>query len=88
MGDFIAQIKILGDILDRWAIKFVNKNSKKARILGFGRYFFLSLCSKVRFGAILDFKWAIFRLVDVATLTAGLPTHSLAKKKRKVFQSN
>ena len=32
MGDFIAQNKILGDILVLWAIKFVNKNAKKAQI--------------------------------------------------------
>ena len=53
MGNFITQIKILGDILVIWAIKFVDKNAKKAQISGFGRYFPLSLCSKVRF-------WAIF----------------------------
>ena len=50
VGDFIiAQISDLGDILDLWAIKFVNKNALKAQISGFGRYFFLDLCSKVRF---------------------------------------
>ena len=52
MGDFIPQIKILGDILVLRAIKFVSKNAKKAQILGSGRYFPLSLCSKVRFWAI------------------------------------
>ena len=36
MGDFIAQNKILGDILVLWAIKFVNKSAKKAQISGFG----------------------------------------------------
>ncbi len=60
MGDFIAQNKILGDILVFWAIKFVIKSALKAQILGFGQYFLLSLCSKVRFWAISDFKWAIF----------------------------
>ncbi len=30
MGDFIAQIKNLCDILVLWAIKLVNKNAKKA----------------------------------------------------------
>ena len=70
MGDFIAQIGNLGDILNLWAIKFVNKNALKAQISVFGRYFFLSLCSKVRFWAIWDIKWAIFGLVDLATLSS------------------
>ncbi len=52
MGDFIAQIKILGDILVLWAIKCVNKNAKKAQISVFGRYLFLCLCSKVCFWVI------------------------------------
>ncbi len=34
------------------AINFVNKNAKKAQFSGSGRYFPLSLCSKVRFWAI------------------------------------
>ncbi len=72
MDDFIAQNWILGDSLVLCEIFFLYKNAKKARISGFGRYFFLSVCSKVRFGAILDFKWAIFRLVDLATLPAVL----------------
>ena len=55
MGDFISQNKILGDILVLLAIKFANKNAKKAQISGFGRYFSLGLCSKVRFWAIWDF---------------------------------
>ncbi len=36
VGDFVAQIKILGDILALWAIKFVNKNAKKALNSVFG----------------------------------------------------
>ncbi len=60
MGDFISQNKILGDLLVPLAIKFANKNAKKAQISGFGRYFPLGLCSKVRFWAIWDFSWAIF----------------------------
>ncbi len=37
VGDFIiAQIGNLGDILDLWAIKFVNKNALKAQISCFG----------------------------------------------------
>ncbi len=36
MGDFIAQIGNLGDILDLWAIKFVKKMQRKPkfRVLG------------------------------------------------------
>ena len=55
MSDFISQNKILGGILVPLAIKFANKNAKKAQISGFGRYFSLGLCSKVRFWAIWDF---------------------------------
>ncbi len=36
VGDFIAQIGNLGAILNLWAINFVNKNAKKAQILGYG----------------------------------------------------
>ncbi len=32
VGDFITQIKILGDILVLWAIKFVNKMQRKPKI--------------------------------------------------------
>ncbi len=52
---------------------------RKPKFLGFGRYFFLNLCSKVRFGAIWEFKWAIFRLVDLATLV-----HECYKLARRV----
>ncbi len=52
MGDFIAQIKNLCDILVFWAIELVNKTAKKAEFSGFGQYFFLGLRRKVRFWAI------------------------------------
>ncbi len=51
MGDAIAHFTYLGEILDILAKIFVNKNAIKAQFSGFGRNFFLVLCSKVRFGA-------------------------------------
>ena len=52
VGNFIAQINILGDILVIWAIKFVNKMQRKPKFRVFRRYFPLCLCSKVRYWAM------------------------------------
>ncbi len=60
VGNFIAQINILGDILVIWAIKFVNNMQRKPKFWVFRRCFPLSLCSKVHYWAIWDMKWAIF----------------------------
>ncbi len=68
MGDFIAQIKVLGNILVLWAIKFVNKNAKKAHISGFGRYISLGLCSKYVCGRYDTPSGRYLSLIDLGTL--------------------
>ena len=58
--DFIAQIKILGDILVLWAINFVDKNAKKAQNSGVCDIFSLAYVVKYVLGRYEDFEWAIF----------------------------
>ena len=68
MGDFIAQIKILGDILALWAIKFVNKNAKKALNLVFWVMFLLACVVKYVFWRYVTSCGGYLGLIDLATL--------------------
>ncbi len=54
-----TNLTFLVDFSEFWVEKIVNKNALKAQFLGFGRFLNLSLCSKVRFWAIFDLRWAI-----------------------------
>ncbi len=54
-----TNLTFLVDFSEYWVEKIGNKNALKAQFLGFGRFLNLSLCSKVRFWAIFDLKWAI-----------------------------
>ncbi len=50
MGDFIAQIKILGNILVLWAIKIVNRMQRKPKVWVLGDNFFSAYVIKYAFG--------------------------------------
>ena len=68
MGDFIAQIKILSNMLVYWAIKFVYKNAKKAKNSGFGDIFSSAYVVKYAFGRYETSSGLYLGLMDLATL--------------------